>query len=377
MTTNVLTSIKTVGNSYDQNQWLAGGDFRDATYPGGHLFGIEKEPQVLFKRANSIAKDAMMNNGQFDLLLNKGFTFVKNLSESTVLHLINDFDIRESFVIGYKISINNGADEAVLKSGTYYMDRSINGASGSGLSNLSKSTDYQATTQEVQAVFNSRMNLMTNKIDLAIELSSAIANGKLSINNLSNTVAGAVVGTVQVGFQSAITQEVTSAFGITSVAKATIVGMVVGSLINEAFEVAAGLDNHFGPGGELVGFDDQGRAKYAPAISVSKFLQNKIATIFNIASFGDTFSDFQYSANDVSAAEIQSTNSQQADNPNHANAETGDDSIDFGTGGNYGYGSYSGGEFGGLSDDSSSDDGQAGTDADGNNDGTGDAPGGQ
>jgi uncharacterized membrane protein YgcG len=98
---------------------------------------------------------------------------------------------------------------------------------------------------------------------IAESLYDGIATGNWSADNFGMNLAESVTKEIIGQTVNRATAGLVGAMGVTNPATATVVGMIVGSLVMEAFEVAVGLDSQYGYGGSYIGTDVYGRAQYA------------------------------------------------------------------------------------------------------------------
>lgn len=260
------TTVTHLPNFKDKNQWLPGGELRNATLPGGSLWGTDKVPVLDNEKPNGTGFSTALLSGNILSMLNSGFTSVHNSVFGGVLDLMADYDIRHTVVMSYKIRMlmSDGTSYSV-QTGTITIDgREGNGAHNS--SDNSLASGISASLADVKAAYGMRISIqsiMANPVGFAIDIISAAYSGTLDLSNPGALAGGIVIGTVQQTMTTQLTRAVINAFGIVDIGVANGVSVLIGGLISELSEMALGLDDQFGYGGTLVGIDATGRAHYA------------------------------------------------------------------------------------------------------------------
>jgi hypothetical protein len=277
-----------IPNFKDKNQWLAGGSIRNDTWPGGDLYSPDRLPSFNNRVSGVNTYGTALNTGEIMMYLNRGFAGVLGvLSGWEYLDLINDFKVKDTVVVTYTLTITNADTGEVL----YISSGDNNSSNGNIDFSFNGKVDYASLARSWGAKYDligvvSRPSLL----NIAVTIRSALF-GDLTVEE---TVRAGLLGSVTSGISTGISKAVVSAVGTTNVATALGIGIVVGLVVGELIELALGLDNHFGFGGELVGTDSSGQnlgggiiagvndsmhPQYSPAQTVSTGLSNMFTSI--------------------------------------------------------------------------------------------------
>jgi len=297
----------------DLNNWRAGGIFKNETFAGGALFSVEAEPSL----ENNPIRQTMSSSittGALLSFLNSGFYEMVAEAGEDIVNVFAKEKEKETVVLYYEMSIIDAITGAVIRttSGESFLDDSQ--VSSMGTSSL----------LDIQKAWATRFDMLNIKNPIIITgLIKNIFTGK--VTSFSQFVSAGTLGAVSSSFGTVASKAVISALGVSSFAAIAIVATVVGKFVDELFEMAIGLDNHFGFGGEIVGFGDNGEAQYGSLKSsrgVTQNFKDIIATALGIESLGDTFRDYDYSDDAMASALDDSANTKDADNPNWEPTET-------------------------------------------------------
>ena len=306
-----------IPNFKNENNWLPGTTLYNAKNSGGILYSPTSIGAPDDKPEND--EGFVFTKGNIPAYLNESHTELKaDLKEFDINNLLNE--TQSQMIYEAKVTITLGSGETVTRTQTI-MEHNIG-----SMSNMMSSVDsyQQAAVQSIQSVMSSPsvdfMSANFKQAAIAFAITSVMDGKEFSFDKTSigNFIGSSLVSTVENMVSSQVTQAVAQTFGITNFTAMGILGFAVSSLVSEAMEVAMGLDNSFGFGGDLKGFDDQGRAQYAQAFG---FQQGLIDTLQEIATFGfaDTLTynsiGANYSVETIASASFQNDFSNFADNP--------------------------------------------------------------
>ena len=265
----------------DRNEWIAGGYFANAVLAGGTMFAPDRPPGAIGSETQKGTFAGGLLNGNFNMLLNTGYAQVQSIAKGGLLDLITDYTFRSTVVAYYTIRLRTPGGGVVT-----YANGAISYNEGS--SDTAVNTTFsKMSLYEVEAVFNNRRSiadLMSTPglINIGIDLGYGLKTGTLS-TSIGAIVGGLAVGTVQSMVTNQATGIAARALGVTSLAAAAGINYAVGLVVEEVFEMAVGLDNHFGFGGEFVGYDADGTARYSAPVG---FAQGMYDTVMEAVTFG-------------------------------------------------------------------------------------------
>ena len=117
----------------------------------------------------------------------------------------------------------------------------------------------------------------------AVESMTTGARFDSSTFSLKNFLGSSLKTSVINQFSNQVTKGIINTFGVTSFVSMRIITVSVGTLFDELFEMAAGLDNHFGFGGDYAGTNKDGVASDREKIGIG---QGAWDTIKEIATLG-------------------------------------------------------------------------------------------
>jgi len=316
----VFTEKKTVFNPSVSLNWLAGSSLYNSTYAGNKYFDTTTFGNAkLFGADDSYVTDQSM--------ISNGFAY---LALNPVLMEINSFVNGGNFVALYDWETRRSVSVVVVT-------QSVKTAAGISTVFGIFTGEGEVTLEEVRS--------LENEFSRNIEsLQKEFKNDSILENQLENFgytqfgalgyAAGGIIGglidgknaNVGANIAEAVVSEikgktintVLGSFGVANPAVAAVAGLTLGNLLDEAFEIALGLDNHFGFGGEIAGFGDNGEVQYGSLKSSRGVIQNFkdiLASVFTIESLGDTFREFDYSEDMISSALDDSLHTKDVDNP--------------------------------------------------------------
>jgi hypothetical protein len=284
---SVSTVLVDVPSVKDRNENLAGGYFGlFAGLAGSPLYSSTAMPNMRIGKPFA-DKTAFMLDGSMLTFLDWGFGEIMNMMQAGQLDLLFDEDIPETRVIRITVEVTDRFGNIR----TIYRD--INLSDGDSSSTSISVNGQTASLSELNDTMNSRMDAAEQTVAGIAAFSglgpigSVISVAAYDIATGQAVRAGQLIGRTAINqainvFSSQITRGITNSFNITSITQTMAIGFVVTEVLTEAFEVLTGLDNNFGFGGELVGFDDQGNGLYS---APSSFTQVASDTLAEIAGF--------------------------------------------------------------------------------------------
>lgn len=107
-------------------------------------------------------------------------------------------------------------------------------------------------------------------------LYDGIVNGEFNTANIGEALLGELKNTLT---QSALSYGLRALGTAPSLLGTFGLSLAIGTLVDEITEVIAGLDNHFGFGGELQGFDADGAPYYDRALGFGEFFKEKFGML--------------------------------------------------------------------------------------------------
>lgn len=252
LNTNVVSHE--IPNFKDENQWRAGGLLHNEKYPGGFLYN----PTVVLGPEERLNKDDIshMINGSFTSWLNPAFTQIQ--SDIKGFDFLDLFvEARETKIVSYEITvkINQNGKES---SKTHIVITSQDGETGSFDFGQHQEYADMSTAEMAEAVKAPGINLMSPDLKTAF-VSVAIKNvlsgeffesPKMSVRDFA---ISSLNKTIQSMLSTQMTSFAAKALGLKSMYAVGILNIAIGMVVGELAEMAMGLDNHFGFGGEYSG----------------------------------------------------------------------------------------------------------------------------
>lgn len=277
----VIQDETIIPNAKDENEWLPGGDFYNSTFAGGIFFNPLSPLDVkLNNRPNFDLATAIMI-GNIYSFLNKGYTDLKNTINSFgLIDLLNDYKISKTIIYNIKIEVDK---KEIIKQDIIINLNNENDnkdfkdvqviTQNKGVMDLSQINDMYHF-KEKQTLARDLLNTFTsNPINSVITLSIIdIATGKevQAQNRIGNFTTNEVINTLS----KVATSKLVDVLGITSGLLGFSIFAGIKSLVTELFEVGTKLDNHFGFGGELIGFDQNNMPVYSAPKSFTQFIRD-------------------------------------------------------------------------------------------------------
>jgi len=282
----VTSALIKAPNYKDRNQWMPGGGLKNDTGPGGTLWAPDRKLSLEGKSTPGTFNNILLSGGMLGFL-NAGFSKVQSLASGGLLFdLISDFDTRSTAIFTYKMYLHStGKDghrvKTIVKEGTAYhtpsegSDSDNSDGGGSDFTFASGPMDLDAA----KAAFDARFDMRSmDPLSFSLEVIGLAWSGELSAENIGALAKGGLIGTAQNMVTEALTKAAIGVLGVSSLPVAIGIYMVTRALIGELMEMAAGLDNHFGPGGEYQG-SINGEAHFTSAQSWKDYLKDAIMEV--------------------------------------------------------------------------------------------------
>ena len=281
-------------NPKDRSQWLAGGTLKNETYPGGQLWSPVAIPSIDNKKYVDSASNLL--NGNVLSNLNIGFESVQALVMGGALDLMFNKDIIESRTIRVSISVST-ASGAILysssKDSILYNNEGNSEYNANGYENVNVST---ANLEDLSKAWNAQKDITSllnaNPVKIAMTLYDFATNTEVSVET---RLTGAVLGTVYSTFKSLAFQGIAQLANVTAMSPAVYVGYgLFSAIFGELAEMALGLDNHLGFGGDYIGMGLDGKAQYADKQDFMDGMTDFLGETLESISFGffDYTSDY-------------------------------------------------------------------------------------
>jgi len=250
--TQYVNILYDIPNPKDKNQWYAGGILRNESFSGGVNFSSLSIPSYNNKKQTADISVAFFT-GNF-IFLNSGYSLVTSLVDGGVLDLMRYTNETKHIKIDYDLTITNTITKDIISSNSGSFTFSDDGIK----------YDDIMTTQDIFDIYNApKVNLFDADI-LTVSLSMIDSLTREEFD-ISKTVQSVMLNATLGRFKSLAIEQGLKTFGLSGFNIATfgIIG-AISSIFNEAVEIALGLDNHFGFGGEFVGKVDGVDAYTAP-----------------------------------------------------------------------------------------------------------------
>jgi len=278
-------SSKNGDNTNYNKPWLAGGINRNSYYsPTTHA--------PIDNQAKALDFGGLLMLGSFDFL-NPAHQSVNYLATGGLIDMLMDYNENKTESYEYTISITDMNTQAEISyiTGSKFLSSNF-------LQERSNENDDNGDVESLSNIFN---NMFTINVSTPIALSFSIVHALTGDEmTFKETFAAGVLGTVMSGVANVISQSVANFVGVVSVYGAVAVSAVVGTVLSELTQMALGIDNHFGFGGDLIGFDNNGTAQYADQKSIEQGIRDMTPDWMKSAfgmetTFGDLHTDLESS----------------------------------------------------------------------------------
>jgi hypothetical protein len=287
----VYTSETTKFNPAVSLNWLSGGDLYNSTLAGsmyfdtttfgsGKLFGLNDD---------YVTERSMINNGYSHLALNTPFMDLNSLVNGGGFIALYDWEKSKTTTV---VTITQSVELSSGTTSVYVIFMGDGNVTQDDINSLS--SEVSANLSALSSEFNNDSSLEDSLESFGYTqfgslgyaaggVVGGLIDGKdLNIaENLAEAVAAEIKG-------KAIGMSI-EALGVTNPVVAAIATMTVGALLDEVFEVAMGLDNNFGFGGDYVGTDMSGQNHFVGDIG---FLDGLTGTAQEMLTFGSYHSVF-------------------------------------------------------------------------------------
>ncbi len=269
------TYVYDIPNSKDENQWRAGGYLRNQAGPGGAFYSPTSSTSFNEKPNGDFGQKMQSGNLLSDL--NMSYTQVHSLVEGFgFLDLMRSYTKRETKVYNVSISI----DETIL------IDTEISVSHDGNEKDFNISTPKgDMNMQDVYDAYNFDDDALP-LIDVAslYGIDTLTSNILISLIDVATgdelkafqRIANFTMTTIKNGFKNQIIQTVINSLGVTSIGTALSIGAIIHVVFGELFEMIMGLDNNFGFGGEFKAADQNGKAVFGRAKSLTQGLSEML-----------------------------------------------------------------------------------------------------
>lgn len=234
-------------NANNREEWLAGGELRNATYPGGAYYSPTKIPSFDNKPC-SLDIGASLLKGYYNYL-NPSFTAINSFVNIGMFELLAQN--KESYFISYTIEISNTNTLEILDSSSNIIDISDSSGFDHNFSNndfsMSPNASNMSRADIQQSLTTSASFSFENPISLAMSITNMMNNEDMSIEQ---GLMGMTVNTVTNNISMGISKSLAPALGIANPLGILGLTTIVGAIVTETMQMALGVDNSFGYGGE-------------------------------------------------------------------------------------------------------------------------------
>jgi len=284
----VIQSTQTKFNPAINQYWLAGSEYYGSTLAGGDYFHPSTfgAAKLFGLSENYITQQAMIEKGAIHTSLNNPYMSVLNLVNGGEFIALYDFIKNKQTTVVVLTT-------AVANVGTAYaVFTSDSDVSSFDLENLN-------------AEFSSNIAAMSAEMQKDSTFEDALESFGYSQFGALGYAAGGIIGGLMDGKDANIAENIAEAvsaemksqavsaglkaLGIKNIAVASIAALAIGMVLDEAMEVAMGLDNNFGFGGDYVGTDMTGKSHFAGEIG---FMDGIVGAFQEFATFGTYHSVF-------------------------------------------------------------------------------------
>lgn len=280
----VSTNVIDTPSKNDRNQWLAGDGLRDETFPGGSLWSPVSRPNIELI-SPAVNKTAQLLNGNILGFLGYKFGGIQGLLQAQHINMLFEESIIKTNIVHVVVDVTSMDGVTTIKDGEFVID-----TLGQPLSNVGNVTpaDIAAVMDNSKGTLQENLSGLLGQMLMGSPIGSTIGisiyNGLTGQTERFEQVVGQYAITQTLGMMTrGVQQMANSVLGVTSPLMSLSIGFLASALVAEAFEVMTGLDNHFGFGGDVVGFNAQGLGAYESAISLRAGL---LDTLKEIATLG-------------------------------------------------------------------------------------------
>ena len=217
-------------------------------------------------------KNNRLINGNILSYLGWGLGAIREVQRAGVLDLLFDYDIKSTSVIRVTVEVTSDLTGNVLYSSSSESDNET-----SDFLSDSDVIDSQMSLMEIAAAYSQRSDirnfLSMDPLSLTLSIYDAFTDEGVTVES---KMSGMAIGTFEAMLSSTINEALSSIATTTNLLEALSLGMIAGAIAGELMEMALGLDNHFGPGGQLVGESIAGKAYYTAPVSFADYITDSL-----------------------------------------------------------------------------------------------------
>ena len=228
----------------DKYQWYPGGTLRNETYPGGVNFSPTALPSLDLK-VRYLDQSTALLNGLHSYILNPSFSAINSFINLGMFELIAMSE-RQSEISTYSVTVEivDTVTNDILFSSSRSSDEF---ESVESIESLASSYTLNELSQIADNPIELSKNVFANPLIGVIHVASSFDTTQSIEVNLGRVAYGTVLG----GLRNVAINKTLDALSLSARSMpGLIVGSLIGAIINEAIEIAMGLDNSFGFGGE-------------------------------------------------------------------------------------------------------------------------------
>lgn len=255
----VFKTSSTVINPSDISNFYAGGELRNEMVAGGDYWSPTSINK--FNESVSVDNNTFITTGEPLKIIGFGFDdLAKSINEMyNIANTLNQA-VNETRVVRITVTATSTTSNNVL----YKSSNDYNVSDGLD-NNKNNYSDVSGTTSrdDLAKAWNNRSDMFSllkgNPIQVGLTLYDVLTNKEVSVET---RLQGMAIGTVYSQFNNLAVKGVLSLANITKVTPATyVVAGLVSATFGELAEMALGLDNAFGIGGEYVSNGVYGESK--------------------------------------------------------------------------------------------------------------------
>ena len=221
-----------IPNGKDPYERFAGGTLRNHYYSPTTHAPISNE-------AKALDFGGLLMVGSFEFL-NPAFQSLNYLVQGGFLDLMIDYKEQRVEVYRYTVTVRNATTGSIISSKS--------GETSFGASTTVGTPSQEFSTAQISKMFGKKFNFTMNPIGIAVDIVSVMTGEEMSFEE---TIGAGIMRTVMDTFTGVVSQKIAGFVGVQSIYGAFAVQAVFGAVLGEFAEMAMGIDNHFGFGGEL------------------------------------------------------------------------------------------------------------------------------
>ena len=227
-------------NPKDTAQWLGGGALRNETFAGGELFSLSTPA---FANKSAIGSEYNLLAGNILSYVGYGFGALQDVmnTDSLFMDLLYDFEVAEMYMYNVSTTATDSDGNILYESSATYSNDSVEFDTSMSEMSLSELDDAWSNQTNLASM------LQGNPITIGMTVFNVLTNQEVSIET---RFTGAVIGTVVSTFKGLAMSAASNMLGISGYG-ALGFGVIFGAVLGELAEMALGLDQAFGYGGEF------------------------------------------------------------------------------------------------------------------------------